>query len=438
MHRNCLPLTPHPGACEIGESCVPLRRLPQQQTPQLSQPSAPQRSVRVRFRENDKDAATRADRAKPSAAGQPQQPPQQQYVPVVLQYTKHCAFGHGYAVVGSVPELGSWDPNRAVRMQWTDGDTWQAVVRLPVDTDVQYKYVLVKMDGGGLVCWEGAEQAAGRRRAAGRARSGAAPPPAAGRRAGVVAGVVDMARGTLEAIESRLPGMAATRDVGVGAASMAADAPPPPVTVAGAPAHLRRAQGIGKLDPNAEVDSSGLARYMECDDHENPVTPLIVTTRRDVSRVVPRRCCTPPEGGGYFVLDSGASGFVVTPQAFGETHAASVSGKVAARFIRLGAWALGGLSISKPVLMVMELEGLVKGAPGEVTVPYSLHEMGLHHPLEYGNERGWVWHPLVMAPVTPLPCTLQRALPSAHPAHHHPLGPTLTFDLGTDSFSPMV
>ena len=57
------------------------------------------------------------DRAKPSAAGQPQQPPQQQYVPVVLQYTKHCAFGHGYAVVGSVPELGSWDPNRAVRMQ---------------------------------------------------------------------------------------------------------------------------------------------------------------------------------------------------------------------------------------------------------------------------------------------------------------------------------
>ncbi|KAG2450815.1 hypothetical protein HYH02_004650 [Chlamydomonas schloesseri] len=80
------------------------------------------------------------------------------------------------------------------------------------------------------------------------------------------------------------------------------------------------------------------------------------------------------EGGGYFVLDSGASGFVVTPQAaarlggqaFGETHAASISGKVAARFIRLGSWALGGLSIAKPVLMVMELEGLVKGAPGEV------------------------------------------------------------------------
>ncbi|EFJ43093.1 hypothetical protein VOLCADRAFT_96785 [Volvox carteri f. nagariensis] len=80
------------------------------------------------------------------------------------------------------------------------------------------------------------------------------------------------------------------------------------------------------------------------------------------------------EGGGYFVVDTGASGFVLTPQAaarlggqsFGETHAASISGKVAARFVRLGSWSLGGLSIRQPVLMVMALEGLVRGAPGEV------------------------------------------------------------------------
>ncbi|KXZ51118.1 hypothetical protein GPECTOR_14g99 [Gonium pectorale] len=78
--------------------------------------------------------------------------------------------------------------------------------------------------------------------------------------------------------------------------------------------------------------------------------------------------------GGYFVLDTGASGFVMTPQAaarlggssFGETHAASVSGKVAARFVRLGSWSLGGLELRGPVLMVMGLEGLVRGAPGEV------------------------------------------------------------------------
>ncbi len=42
------------------------------------------------------------------------------------------------------------------------------------------------------------------------------------------------------------------------------------------------------------------------------------------------------QDGGYFILDSGASGFVVTPQAaarlggtgFGETYAASMNGKV--------------------------------------------------------------------------------------------------------------
>ncbi|GLI68595.1 hypothetical protein VaNZ11_013065 [Volvox africanus] len=79
-------------------------------------------------------------------------------------------------------------------------------------------------------------------------------------------------------------------------------------------------------------------------------------------------------GGGYFVLDTGASGFVVTPQAaarlggqsFGETHAASISGKVAARFVRMSSWSLGGLCIQQPVLMVMALDGLVRGTPGEV------------------------------------------------------------------------
>ncbi len=39
---------------------------------------------------------------------------------------------------------------------------------------------------------------------------------------------------------------------------------------------------------------------------------------------------------------------------------------MSARFLRLSSWSLGGLSISQPVMMVMELGGLVRGAPGEV------------------------------------------------------------------------
>lgn len=38
-------------------------------------------------------------------------------VPVVLKYGKRCNFGEHFAVVGSVPELGSWDPTKAVTMK---------------------------------------------------------------------------------------------------------------------------------------------------------------------------------------------------------------------------------------------------------------------------------------------------------------------------------
>ncbi|KAG2450816.1 hypothetical protein HYH02_004651 [Chlamydomonas schloesseri] len=281
-------------------------------TPQptlLQPPAMPARqSVVVRFREDDKDAATRTGRPVPTAAPTTGTS-QQQYVPVVLQYSKRCAYGQGYAVVGSVPELGAWDVARAVRMKWSEGDKWEAVVRLPVDVDVQYKYVLVRMNDGGLVCWEGAEQAgaAGASTAPmnnlclrvkrgqgllpgglgvelqhslplekckvdgsllGAATTTSAATPAAtgttantgspvgsgavgdyatttsgggsgtsstgtsGRRGGggVVSGVVDMARGTLAAIESRIPGIGGGGSAGGASPEGSRTATPTPTT----------------------------------------------------------------------------------------------------------------------------------------------------------------------------------------------------------------
>ncbi|GLC51534.1 hypothetical protein PLESTB_000512800 [Pleodorina starrii] len=127
------------------------------------------------------------------------------------------------------------------------------------------------------------------------------------------------------------------------------------------------------------------------------------------------------EGGGYFVLDTGASGFVITPQAaarlggqsFGETHAASISGKVAARFVRLGSWGLGGVSIRQPVLMVMDLEGLVRGAPGEVV--------------------GIVGHDLFRRAVVEVPQLLGAQQPST--ATRRPSDPGSGFKSGSDSGS---
>ncbi|PNH01456.1 hypothetical protein TSOC_012656 [Tetrabaena socialis] len=175
-----------------------------------------------------------------------------QMVPVILKYGKRCNFGEAYAVVGSVPELGSWDPAKAARMQWTPGDVWEAVVRLPVDTDVQYKYVRIK-EKGGLVAWEGCEQGNGARAGdlsnlclrvkpkdslmfkhgvevrhrlpaecadiAGeplpdatttKAGPAPAPPPSTNGRSdsrGLVSGAVELATKTLAAIESHIPAL---------------------------------------------------------------------------------------------------------------------------------------------------------------------------------------------------------------------------------------
>lgn len=40
--------------------------------------------------------------------------------------------------------------------------------------------------------------------------------------------------------------------------------------------------------------------------------------------------------------------------------------QVPARFIKAASWSLGPLTIRDPVMMTMDLEGLVKGGPGEV------------------------------------------------------------------------
>lgn len=152
------------------------------------------------------------------------------------------------------------------------------------------------------------------------------------------------------------------------------------------------------------------------------------------------------KGNYYWLLDTGASGFVISPkaaltlglEAFGELFAASIAGKVKAwqapealpqgnmesaccgignscglqseaeswrhrgarvsgssshyhsvlggilahytiwscladhalqvpaRFIKAASWSLGPLTIRDPVMMTMDLEGLVKGGPGEV------------------------------------------------------------------------
>ena len=58
-------------------------------------------------------------------------------------------YGQELAVVGSIPQLGSWDANKAFKMKWTDGHHWVAEnIRVSeADGDptfFMYKYALFR------------------------------------------------------------------------------------------------------------------------------------------------------------------------------------------------------------------------------------------------------------------------------------------------------
>ena len=73
---------------------------------------------------------------------------------------------------------------------------------------------------------------------------------------------------------------------------------------------------------------------------------------------------------GPFILDTGASGLVITPRAakalglrgFGEVHVSGVSGRIPAVFRRGKELRLGPLILDKPVFMEMSLDGIVSGS----------------------------------------------------------------------------
>ena len=47
------------------------------------------------------------------------------------------------AVLGSAHTLGCWKTERAVRAQYTGGLAWEAVVRLPANQNVAWKWVVL-------------------------------------------------------------------------------------------------------------------------------------------------------------------------------------------------------------------------------------------------------------------------------------------------------
>ena len=67
-------------------------------------------------------------------------------------------YGTNVYIVGSVPELGSWDTTKAIGPLFNDTPTigvyptWFYDISVPANTQIEYKFI--KIDGAGNVVWE--------------------------------------------------------------------------------------------------------------------------------------------------------------------------------------------------------------------------------------------------------------------------------------------
>ncbi|KAI9067762.1 carbohydrate-binding module family 20 protein [Trametes sanguinea] len=73
-------------------------------------------------------------------------------VTVNFAETATTTFGENIFVVGSIPQLGNWDPASAIALSAASYPVWTVSVSIPADTTFQYKFIRKETDGS--VVWE--------------------------------------------------------------------------------------------------------------------------------------------------------------------------------------------------------------------------------------------------------------------------------------------
>lgn len=61
--------------------------------------------------------------------------------PVNFSYTGDVGFGNSVFVLGNHPDVGSWDPSRAIKLRYTPGNVWTGEVAIQAGTELQYRFV---------------------------------------------------------------------------------------------------------------------------------------------------------------------------------------------------------------------------------------------------------------------------------------------------------
>ncbi|TDL22528.1 glycoside hydrolase [Rickenella mellea] len=73
-------------------------------------------------------------------------------VSVVFNETATTVLGENIFVVGSIPQLGSWNPAGAIALSAASYPVWSTKITIPANTAFQYKYIRKESDGG--IEWE--------------------------------------------------------------------------------------------------------------------------------------------------------------------------------------------------------------------------------------------------------------------------------------------
>eukprot|EP01066_Platyproteum_vivax_P004515 Platyproteum_vivax@DN15871_c0_g1_i1.p1 len=63
-------------------------------------------------------------------------------------------FGEEVFIVGANPELGGWDPQKAIKLSWTEGHYWKREIEFCFARGTEFKYIIKR---NGQVVWEEGE-----------------------------------------------------------------------------------------------------------------------------------------------------------------------------------------------------------------------------------------------------------------------------------------
>ena len=73
---------------------------------------------------------------------------------IIFQMKYNTQPGEDLGVIGSISELGSWDQNRALRMNWNDGNIWKANINYDFGKEKEFEFKYIFIENGRVKRWE--------------------------------------------------------------------------------------------------------------------------------------------------------------------------------------------------------------------------------------------------------------------------------------------